>query len=92
PIDDIAHIDGNRTNNAISNLRECTRSQNMENLKKCQSNNKSGILGVHFNNFTWVMQIKVGNKRIVKKGFSTAKEAGEAYIEEKRKNHNFCTI
>lgn len=48
----IDHIDGNRLNNEISNLREATASQNACN-KPLQSNSKSGIKGV-----TWKPKLK----------------------------------
>ena len=41
----IDHVDGDRSNNNISNLREVTRAVNNRNHKK-QSNNKTGVTGV----------------------------------------------
>ena len=43
----IDHIDGNRSNNLISNLREATRNQNAHNAKK-RKDNTSGIKGIHW--------------------------------------------
>lgn len=45
PINEIDHIDGNRQNNRLSNLRDVTRKQNQENTR-LQSNNSSGFRGV----------------------------------------------
>ena len=41
----VDHIDGNKTNNKIENLREATHSQNILNSKR-SSRNKSGVKGV----------------------------------------------
>jgi hypothetical protein len=46
------HIDGNRSNNKISNLREATNAQNQFN-RKINSNSKSGVRGV-----TWCKKSK----------------------------------
>jgi len=54
----IDHIDGNKTNNKIENLREATRSQNNCNTK-ISSKNTSGIKGV-----SWVEKFKKWRARI----------------------------
>lgn len=43
----VDHIDGNKTNNHISNLRAVTTRLNTQNSKK-PCNNKSGVVGVSF--------------------------------------------
>jgi hypothetical protein len=48
PINQIDHIDGQKTNNKITNLREATNKQNQENTP-LKSNNTTGFRGVHFN-------------------------------------------
>ena len=54
----IDHIDGNRLNNRISNLRPCTMSQNIANSGKRKSNT-SGYKGVHWDRQKnrWIAQI-----------------------------------
>lgn len=60
PENDIDHIDGERTNNKIENLREATRSMNCRNAKK-PKNNTSGFIGVGFCNRQklWFAKIRV---------------------------------
>lgn len=60
PSDEIDHIDRNRSNNALANLRVATRSQNGQNLP-IRSDNKSGVKGVHWSaeRNKWVAQIKL---------------------------------
>jgi len=60
---DLDHIDCNRSNNRLSNLREATRSQNTCNTK-ISSNNTSGIKGVmwHKRNKKWCATIMLNQK------------------------------
>jgi hypothetical protein len=45
----IDHIDNNKTNNQIENLRQATKNQNAQN-KKMSKTNKSGVKGVSWHN------------------------------------------
>ena len=56
----VDHIDGNRFNNRIENLREVTASQNAQN-SKFRKNNKSGFKNVHFEkrNQKWRVLLQV---------------------------------
>lgn len=47
PLDEIDHIDGNRSNNKLSNLRIATSKQNKENTR-IRLTNTSGHRGVHW--------------------------------------------
>lgn len=55
----VDHIDGNRANNLVTNLRMCTTLDNHKN-KRLLSNNKTGIHGVYWDNTNncWSVQIK----------------------------------
>lgn len=61
----IDHVNGIRTDNRLSNLRECTSSQNAIN-RKIQSNNKSGTTGVSWNKkeSKWKAYAKIKGKII----------------------------
>jgi hypothetical protein len=74
------HIDGDRLNNRIENLRECTQSQNLANTGKL-STNTSGIKGVNWHKASqrWLAQIKVRGKQRHLGVFKTKEEAGVVY-------------
>jgi hypothetical protein len=46
PENQIDHINGNRSDNRISNLRDVTRGENIQNQKSARIDNKTGLLGV----------------------------------------------
>ena len=80
PADEIDHIDMNRSNNRISNLREATKGENMRN-KRAYSNSKTGVKGVH-----WHKQHRKYAATINRDGkakhiglFATVKDAAAAY-------------
>ena len=74
------HIDGDMTNNRISNLRVATSKQNQGN-SKTPKHNSSGIKGVSWKakDNRWVAQIKQGQKKIWLGSYKTKEEAGAAY-------------
>ncbi len=65
PKDQIDHINRNRSDNRISNLREATNKQNQQNTGK-QSNNTSGHPGVSWykQSSKWVARIRHNQKLI----------------------------
>lgn len=92
PKNDIDHINGNKIDNRIVNLRECNQAQNNQNFKNPRINNATKLLGVSFRNGKFRARIGI-NKKIISIGtFNTAHEAHNAYLQEKRKIHEFCTI
>ena len=78
----IDHIDANRSNNKIENLRVCTFQQNHFNRGK-QSNNKSGFKGVswHKQKQKWVAQIKIDGRNKFLGFFIDPVKAYEKYCE-----------
>lgn len=70
----VDHIDGNRKNNSLSNLRWCSKKQNSLNTKK-PTNNTSGHKGV-YNNQSWGARWSINGKRKFK-SFKTLEEAIE---------------
>lgn len=74
--ENIDHIDGCGRNNRLSNLRECTRSQNMANSKSCAG---SGLKGAYKRRSGWISQIHVRGELHYLGFFKTAEQAHQAY-------------
>jgi len=76
----IDHINRDKTDNKLSNLRVCSKSENAANSKR-RSDNTSGFKGVFFNKNLGVWTAKVQkNGRIFYVGsFNSASDAAAAY-------------
>jgi len=77
---EIDHVDMNKANNLLGNLRLATRSQNMLN-KKLNPRNTSGYRGVNWNKAAkkWQARIFVNTKPILLGHFDDVLEAAKAY-------------
>ncbi len=86
PPEQIDHINGDRSDNRICNLRIATQQQNSGNMK-IRSNNKVGFKGVYRVNKSKPFQanIHVNGKTKYLGLFSTAEEAHEAYVRAAKK-------
>jgi hypothetical protein len=80
PNNEIDHIDRNRLNNKLENLREATKQQNMMNKSK-YNNNSSGFKGVYFRKDLkkWAAYIQFNKKRTCLGHYLTKEEASAAY-------------
>lgn len=78
PKHQIDHIDGDRSNNRISNLRPATDGINRRNMK-LRSNNTSGINGVYWHKQCnkWNARVKVNGKDLSLGLFDTLEEAAK---------------
>lgn len=87
PTGDIDHIDGDRQNNAITNLRDVTRAINLRNMRMSR-HNTTGFTGVYRNTHTWKWSAKIWlNNRSVHLGyFATAEEAVAARKRAQEEN------
>ena len=95
PSDQIDHINGDATDNRISNLRIVTSAINSQNLHSAHPNNKySGLLGVSWHPQTgkWAARIQVDGRQISLGLYFNPQDAHSAYLEAKRKLHIGCTI
>jgi len=84
PEHEIDHIDGDRTNNAISNLRKATHAQNAANAQMSKKNS-SGIKGVSWSKAAkkWVARIITNGEVAFNAYFKNIEDARSA-IEAKR--------
>ena len=89
PDGDLDHRDICPTPNWISNLKPKTRSGNMQNRAKPNSNNKSGLLGVRYHRRSgkWTSEITVGGKSKYLGLFASPELAHEAYVSAKKQLH-----
>jgi hypothetical protein len=77
-VDMIDHIDTDRTNNKISNLREVSNQQNQFN---------TNAYGYRLQNNRYTAQIKLNGKSIHLGSFNTPEEAKQAYLDAKKIYH-----
>lgn len=95
PSGQIDHIDRNKSNNRIANLRDVAQSINQENRNDARADNKLSALGVS----SWSdgragfrAQIKVRGKVQYIGTFETPEKAHAAYIEAKKKFHEGAVL
>ncbi len=95
PLGEIDHINGVKTDNRISNLRDCSTSENQQNRRRAQSNNlSSGLLGVTFHKQVnrWSANISLKGKHNHLGLFDNPEKAHVAYIKAKADFHPFQTL
>lgn len=84
----IDHVDNDRLNNKIENLREVTQQQNCLN-RIAHKNNRSGYKNVHWDKVMnkWTVQISIDRKRRVFGYFDDVELAGLVAEEARDKFH-----
>lgn len=86
----IDHINGNRSDNRIVNLREVTNAENCLNQKKAKKNSSTGLLGVSkHGNGKYQASIMYKGKDIHLGTFKDPHEAYRIYLQEKKKIQGF---
>lgn len=83
---EVDHINCDKLDNRICNLRVCTHSQNVRNVK-AYKNNRSGYKGVHFHYGKFVAGIRLNKKRIHLGRFTSVTEAALAYDRAAKELH-----
>lgn len=96
PENDLDHINNDRADNRIENLRKATRSENMQNQKRASVRNKIGYPGVsthkHGVDKKYFARIQINGKQISCGYHETPELAHAAYLAKKREVHPFQTI
>jgi hypothetical protein len=92
PEHEIDHINGERSHNAIDNLRDVPRAINRQNLRRPHRDNSTGFLGVRKNGERFAALIQVDKSPKYLGTFDTPEEASQAYIAAKRKIHAGNTL
>jgi hypothetical protein len=84
----IDHIDNDRSNNRVENLRWCTFKENNYNMS-IPKNNKSGYKGVSFDKKSnkWIARIGINNKTYHLGSFSNKEDA--IFARQKKANELF---
>ena len=86
PKDQIDHINQDRSDNRISNLREAANCQNQWNIS-VRSSSRTGLKGVGFRNGKYLARICVEGNRIFLGYFPTKESAHAAYCNAAEKYH-----
>jgi len=88
PAQCIDHVNGDRADNRISNLREATAEENQHN-RKVDSRNTSGVKGVGWNahNSRWVARVVHCGKRHTVGSFVSLDEAKAAITAARKQIH-----
>jgi hypothetical protein len=94
PAGQIDHINGNRADNRLKNLRDVSQSVNQQNQRRAQIGSGSGLLGVHYYKARgkWQAHITVGGRSRSLGYFAIAEDAQAAYLAAKRQLHAGCTL
>jgi hypothetical protein len=84
----VDHINGNKLDNRRSNLRICTKAENVRNKVK-SSKNTSGYKGIwwHKQNKKWIAEIGVDGKKISLGSYVSIIDAVKAYNKAALKYH-----
>lgn len=79
PDQELDHINGIKDDNRISNLREVTHAENMQNRTKAMRSSSTGVLGVKPFRNGYIARIQRFGKRQHLGVFKTIEEASSAY-------------
>lgn len=88
----IDHINGDKTDNRIDNLRSVDQRCNVQNVLKARKHNASRLLGAYKTKYGFASTVVHNKKSIYLGHYKTAEEAHNVYLKAKRELHEGCTI
>lgn len=94
PEHEVDHINGIRDDNRLVNLREVSKSVNMQNRASAQSNSRTGLLGASRarGRNGYASYIHIDGKNIRLGTYETAEAAHKAHLEARRKHYQGNTL
>lgn len=88
----VDHINGDKSDNRICNLRIVDLQKNIQNQRKPSKRSTTGVLGVHMHQGKFRAALTVDRKRIHIGMYETKEAAYAAYLDAKRRLHPGCTL
>ncbi len=92
PAAELDHVNGKPADNRLCNLREATRSENMQNEWRARRSNVSGMLGAFKNGKGFNAGIRTGDGPKYLGYFPSAELAHAAYLAAKATHHPFGEV
>lgn len=94
PSKEVDHLDGRKSNNAFSNLRDVARNVNQQNVRAPHKRGGSGALGVSFHHATgkWRARVWTNGKNTSLGLYDNREAAHSKYVEAKRQLHEGNTL
>lgn len=87
----VDHLDGNRSNNRLANLRAATHAENSQNTTLVRGS-ASKLVGVTPHRGKWQAQINVDGRYTYLGLFDSVRQAHAAYLAAKKKLHRFQPV
>jgi hypothetical protein len=92
PTHNIDHINGDPTDNRLSNLRDVPQATNLQNIRTAHKTSATGLLGASPYRGRYRATITASGRQTTVGYFDTAGEAHAAYVAAKRQLHVGGTI